>query len=130
MYFYIPDESKTIIKIQTAFRDILGIPHVPNDHIRRCILASDDDDTFQKEIEQLALQKWTQTAKAERAFTLLDEAKKDFVVVEDLQRVASEMPGEDVTPEELEEMVQEFDQSGAGILTKDDLIRIARDVGL
>jgi Ca2+-binding EF-hand superfamily protein len=40
------------------------------------------------------------------------------------------MPGEEVTPEELEEMVQEFDQSGAGILTKDDLIRIAREVGL
>jgi Ca2+-binding EF-hand superfamily protein len=108
----------------------LGLPHVPDDHIRRCLLASDDDETFQKEIEQLATQKWTQTEKAERAFTLLDEAKKDFVVVEDLQRVASEMPGEDITPEQLEEMVHEFDLSGAGILTKDDLIRIAREIGL
>jgi Ca2+-binding EF-hand superfamily protein len=131
MYFFIPDESKTITKIQTAFRDRLGLPHVPGDHIRRCLLASDDDDeTFRKEIEQLATQKWTQTQKAERAFTLLDVAKKDFVVVEDLQRVASEMPGEEVTPEQLEEMVHEFDQSGAGILTKDDLIRIAREIGL
>jgi Ca2+-binding EF-hand superfamily protein len=108
----------------------LGIPHVPDDLIRRCLLKSDDDETFQKEIERLASQKWSQTAKAERAFTLLDEAKKDFVVVEDLQRVASEMPGEDITPEQLEEMLEAFDQSGAGILTKDDLIRIARDVGL
>jgi Ca2+-binding EF-hand superfamily protein len=109
----------------------LGLPHVPDDHIRRCLLASgDDDETFQKEIEQLATQKWSQTHKAERAFTLLDEAKKDFVVVEDLQRAASEMPGEEVTPEQLEEMVHEFDQSGAGILTKDDLIRIAREIGL
>jgi Ca2+-binding EF-hand superfamily protein len=40
------------------------------------------------------------------------------------------MPGEDITPEQLEEMLEAFDQSGAGILTKDDLIRIARDVGL
>jgi Ca2+-binding EF-hand superfamily protein len=40
------------------------------------------------------------------------------------------MLGEDVTPEELSEMVQEFDQSEAGILSKDDFIRIARDVGL
>jgi Ca2+-binding EF-hand superfamily protein len=109
----------------------LGIPHVSDDHIRRCLLKSDDNnETFQQEIEQLASQKWTQTAKAERAFTLLDEAKRDFVVVEDLQRVASEMPGEDVTPEQLQEMIEAFDQSGAGILTKDDLIRIARDVGL
>jgi Ca2+-binding EF-hand superfamily protein len=44
--------------------------------------------------------------------------------------VASEMPGEDITPEQLEEMVHEFDLSGAGILTKDDLIRIAREIGL
>ncbi len=108
----------------------MGIPHVSDDYIRRCLLKSDANETFRKEIVQLASQKWTQTTKAERACTLLDEAKKDFVVVEDLQRAASEMPGEDVSTPELEEMIKAFDQSGAGILTKDDLIRIARDVGL
>jgi Ca2+-binding EF-hand superfamily protein len=91
--------------------------------------SNDTDENIKRDLEKLGQQKWIQTSKAERAFALLDEGQKEFVVVQDLQRVATDLL-QDATVDDLHEMVQEFDQSGDGILTKDDLIRIARKVGL
>ncbi|GAX11058.1 hypothetical protein FisN_24Lh005 [Fistulifera solaris] len=73
---------------------------------------------------------YQQQQRARKVFSLLDEAGKGVVVVQDLQRVAQEMLEEEVNDEDLEEMIREFDQSGDGLLYPDDILRIARLVGL
>ena len=83
-----------------------------------------------EELENFAVEKYVQQEKAERVFDLLDEAGKGVVVLQDLERVATEILGEDITEEELVEMIQEVDRSGDGILNKSDLVRIARQVRL
>ena len=77
----------------------------------------------------VAGKKLEQKAKALKAFELFDEHKKGLVVLEDLQRVAADLE-EAITVEELEEMIQEVDQAGDGLLTSDDFIRIAKKVRL
>jgi Ca2+-binding EF-hand superfamily protein len=76
------------------------------------------------------IEKYRQQQKAERVFELLDEAGKGVVVVQDLERVAAEIMGEDITAEELAEMIQEIDRSGDGLLVIGDIIRLAGLVGL
>ena len=78
----------------------------------------------------LMCRKHSQQHKAERVFRLLDGTGKGVVVLEDLQRLAAEMIGEDLSDEDLTEMVTEIDQSGDGILTLDDFIRLAALVDL
>jgi len=80
-----------------------------------------------KEVVTLA---WKRQQKAERAFSLLDEAGKGVVVFEDLRRMANEFLEEEVTDEDLEEMIQAIDQSGDGILSKEDFHRLANTVNL
>lgn len=90
-------------------------------------MQSDDPEAS---LVDLVVGKYRQQKKAERVFELLDDAGKGVVVVQDLQRVASEMMGEDVTEDELDEMVGEIDRSGDGIIMKEDIIRLAALVGL
>ena len=73
---------------------------------------------------------WCRKQRAERAFDLLDEAGKGVVVFEDLRRVANEFFEEQVTDDDLEEMIREIDQSGDGILTKHDFYKLANHIGL
>ena len=69
--------------------------------------------------------------RAQKVFSLLDEAGKGVVVLHDLQRVAQDMlEGDNVNEEDLEELIREFDQSGDGLLYPEDILRIARLVGL
>jgi Ca2+-binding EF-hand superfamily protein len=88
----------------------------------------------QKETIDILLQRiwesYQQQQRANQVFTLLDEAGKGVVVVQDLQRVVQELFEEEVNDEDLEEMIREFDQSGDGLLYPDDILRIARLVGL
>lgn len=75
---------------------------------------------------------WHRQERAERAFALLDVAAKGVVIVEDMRRGAEEvMQGDDkVTEEDLDEMMQEIDQSGDGLLTKEDFYRLAIKINL
>lgn len=68
--------------------------------------------------------------KADTCFSLLDYSKKGVIVIQDLQKVAGEFLGSDVSDDELQEMIDEFDRSGDGVLTLDDFYRIARKVNL
>jgi Ca2+-binding EF-hand superfamily protein len=75
---------------------------------------------------------WHRQQRADRAFSLLDVAGKGVVIVEDMQRAAREvmLGDEKVTDEDVEEMMQEVDQSGDGLLTKEDFYRLAIKINL
>lgn len=77
---------------------------------------------------------WQRQDRVDRAFSLLDEAGKGFVVLEDLQRVAHDFLDDDVTAiqsdEDIQEMIREIDQSGDGILFKEDFYRLANRIHL
>lgn len=108
-----------------------------SDEIQSFFSCGDDDAESRDVCEQLdqasflrfAAAKAIQTDKAHRAFELIDQDGKGVVVLEDLERVAQDL-GEDITREELEEMVELADQSGDGLLTAQDFIRVARKVNL
>ena len=67
--------------------------------------------------------------KARKTFDLIDRDGKGVVVLEDLQRICQEL-GENISQEELTEMVEEFDRSGDGLLRPKDFLRIARKIDL
>lgn len=112
------------LSIQEAFASELDLPHVDLEVIEACRGSADA-------LEELAIKLHVQTQSAIRVFEMLDEAGKGMVVLEDLQRVAPEILGEDdARDDDLVEMVNQVDPSGEGFLTRDDMIRIARKVGL
>lgn len=59
----------------------------------------------------------------ERAFQLFVQPGNDKIGIDDLQRVAAEL-GENLSPEELHAMIDEFDMDGDGYITKDDFMSI------
>ena len=78
---------------------------------------------------RFAADKTMQLEKANKAFQLMDEAQKGVVVIEDLQRVCIEL-GEDLTEEELVEMIEFADSTGEGLLSPEHFFRIAHKVNL
>jgi Ca2+-binding EF-hand superfamily protein len=67
--------------------------------------------------------------KALQAFGLFDKDGKGLICLEDLHRVVHEL-GESMTDEQLQEMLDEVDSSGEGLLNQEDFIRLARNVNL
>lgn len=110
------------------FQDHLHLRHVDPDTIHLHLERQRGKDLAES-IERLACELSVQTSDAEKVFQLLDVDGKGVVVVEDLKRVAGELL-EDVDNDELLEMVEEMDQSSQGLLSLDDMVRIARRVGL
>ena len=78
---------------------------------------------------RLAASRRIQSDKGLEAFELMDKDGKGVVVLEDLQRVAQDL-GEDISREELVEMIALADRSGEGLLTPQDFVRVARKVNL
>lgn len=102
----------------------LGVDDVKN-YFQDDSLESLDADMFLR----FAADKSIQIEKSNRAFQLMDEAKKGVVVLEDLQRVCVEL-GEDMTEEELIEMIDFADSSGEGLLNPKHFFRIAQKTNL
>lgn len=94
------------------------------DHLVECA-GSDEMEVRLRNVISMA---WTRQEKADKSFRLLDEAGKGVVVFEDLRRIANEFLEEEVTDEDLQEMVREIDQSGDGILLRDDFRRLANNI--
>jgi len=88
-------------------------------------LESLDADMFLR----FAAEKSIQLEKSNMAFQLIDEAKRGIVVLEDLQRVCSDL-GESMTDDELIEMVDFADSSGEGLLSPKHFFRIAHKTNL
>jgi Ca2+-binding EF-hand superfamily protein len=90
---------------------------------------NDEDEVKTQNLQALVIRAFVQKQKADLVFDMLDEAGKGVVVVEDLQLVAAEYLSDDINDEsDLVEMIQEVDQSGDGILTRDDFYRIASQI--
>jgi len=88
-------------------------------------LGSLDADMFLR----FAAEKSIQLERSNMAFQLIDEAKKGVVVLEDLQRVCSDL-GETMTEDELIEMIDFVDSSGEGFLNPKHFFRIAHKTNL
>mmetsp|Transcript_9845 Transcript_9845/g.17982 ORF Transcript_9845/g.17982 Transcript_9845/m.17982 type:complete len:183 (+) Transcript_9845:75-623(+) len=91
----------------------------------RTSILSLDADMFLR----FAAAKTIQHSRAQKAFGLMDEAQKGVVVLEDLERVATDL-GENLTTEEITEMIDYIDRSGEGLLTLSHFFKIARKVNL
>eukprot|EP00980_Cylindrotheca_fusiformis_P028675 scaffold22635_cov134-Cylindrotheca_fusiformis.AAC.3 len=85
----------------------------------------DKEELDESDFVHYAALKVIQTEKAQKAFDLIDVDDKGVVVLEDLQRLSSELE-EDFTEQELEEMIEFADRSGDGMLRLKDFIKIAR----
>lgn len=89
-------------------------------------LESLDADMFLRFAAAMTIQK----EKADKAFSLIDEAGKGVVLLEDLQRVTRDL-GEEWTDEELAEMIEFADsKSGEGFITPKHFFKLARKVNL
>lgn len=104
--------------------------HLAGDEEAHVAVATEATDLADRLAHVLSLA-WHRQQRAERAFHLLDEAGKGVVVVEDLRRVVADiLHEEELSDQDLHEMVDEMDQSGDGLLTKDDFYRLAVKVNL
>ena len=122
------DDTVMIERIQQVFNQRLNLVDVDNTDISDCLHSGTKSAA---KLEGLAVEMYRQQEKAERVFHMLDEAGKGVIVMQDLQRVYSDVLGDDeISDDDIVEMVQEVDRSGDGILYKEDMIRIARQVHL
>lgn len=109
-------------RIRRRLRSELNMPYVDRERIA---LALDDPSA----LEQFIIRSYEQTQQAFRVFEHLDEAGKGVVVVEDLQRVCQELD-QKLDIEEMEEMIQYVNGEEEGMLSKEDVVKIAMQVGL
>ncbi|GKY92686.1 hypothetical protein MPSEU_000238700 [Mayamaea pseudoterrestris] len=116
----IDKQVKTLLK---RLRKDLGLSHLNPESIRQGLA----DEASAPALERLIADAYRQTQRAHRVFRLLDTADKGVVIVEDLQRVCQELD-QNLEEDELDEMINQYAQDG--LLTKDDLVKIARQVGL
>ena len=64
-----------------------------------------------------------------KAFRLFDIDEKGKISFKDLKRVAKEL-GENMTDDELQEMIEEADRDGDGEISEEDFIRIMKKTNL
>jgi len=108
-----------------AFSTQLDLPHVTESAMEAAV-------GNELKLQQLAVESYRQNAKAQQVFQLLDHVGKGCVVVQDLQRAVEELEldADDWSVDELQEMMSLFDTNDTGLLSKDDVLRIARQVNL
>lgn len=64
-----------------------------------------------------------------KAFRLICEDNHDKITLKSLQKVAKEL-GENMTVEELNEMIEEADRDGDGEIGEDDFVKIMKKTNL
>ena len=122
------EDAARVERIQQVFEQKLNLICVNSIEISDCLHPSGTRSAAK--LETLAVEMYRQQKKAELVFDMLDEAGKGVIVMQDLQRVYSEVLRDEISGDEIVEMIQEVDRSGDGILDKEDMIRIARQVHL
>merc|ERR1719500_2147854 len=64
-----------------------------------------------------------------KAFRLFDDDETGFITLKNLRRVAKEI-GENMTDEELQEMIDEADRDGDGQVSEEDFLRMMKKTSL
>merc|ERR1712119_17780 len=64
-----------------------------------------------------------------KAFRLFDDDETGFITLKNLRRVAKEI-GENMTDEELQEMIDEADRDGDGQVSEEEFLRIMQKTSL
>jgi len=64
-----------------------------------------------------------------KAFRLFDDDETGRITFKNLKRVAKDL-GEDITDEELQEMIDEADREGSGEVSLDDFMRLMKKANL
>mmetsp|Transcript_16427 Transcript_16427/g.20142 ORF Transcript_16427/g.20142 Transcript_16427/m.20142 type:complete len:196 (-) Transcript_16427:36-623(-) len=67
-------------------------------------------------------------AEIDKVFALFDEDDKGKISLRNLKRIAQEL-GESLTDEELQEMIEEADRDGDGLINPDEFYRVMRKRG-
>ena len=75
--------------------------------------------------------KWTHSLRISRdqAFRLFDDDETSFITLKNLRRVAKEI-GENMTDEELQEMIEEADRDGDGQVSEEEFLRMMKKTSL
>mmetsp|Transcript_3917 Transcript_3917/g.5662 ORF Transcript_3917/g.5662 Transcript_3917/m.5662 type:complete len:216 (+) Transcript_3917:230-877(+) len=79
---------------------------------------------------RIAASKLKEVEKSKLAFRLLDTDGKGFITTADLRRAANELSEENITDDDLQEMIDEVDSKGHGIVNQDDFFRLTRKLNL
>ena len=64
-----------------------------------------------------------------QAFRLFDDDETGFITLKNLRRVAKEI-GENMTDEELQEMIEEADRDGDGQVSEEEFLRMMKKTSL
>lgn len=93
----------------------------------------DDDESIAVDFDvfsRIVAPKLQQREKSKFAFGLFDVEKKGFITVGDLKRIASELGEDSMTDEDLQEMINEADRDGDGIINQTEFFRISKKINL
>eukprot|EP01083_Nonionella_stella_P034740 94990_1 len=125
------DNSGTIdVKELKAAMRALGF-EVKKEEIRNMLMEFDKDGSgeieFDEFIQMMSPRMASRDTKEEimKVFKLFDEDDTGYITFRNLKRICQEL-GEDLTDEEIQEMVDEADRAGNGQVTADDFYRIMK----
>merc|ERR1712072_526409 len=105
------------------------------EEIKKMISDIDKDDSgtidFNEFLEMMTAKMGEKDSKEEilKAFRLFDDDETGFIPLKNLRRVAKEI-GENMTDEELQEMIDEADRDGDGQVSEEEFLRMMKKTSL
>merc|ERR1719219_562296 len=105
------------------------------DEIKKMIADIDKDGSgtidFQEFLEMMTTKMSEKDSREEilKAFRLFDDDETGFITLKNLRRVSKEI-GENMSDEELQEMIDEADRDGDGQINEDEFLRIMQKTSL
>jgi len=86
---------------------------------------------FEEFLDMMTVKMGERDSKEEmaKAFRLFDDDETGRITFKNLKRVAKDL-GEDITDEELQEMIDEADREGSGEVSLDDFMRLMKKANL
>lgn len=105
------------------------------DEIKKMIADIDKDGSgtidFEEFLQMMTAKMGERDSREEimKAFKLFDDDNTGFITLKNLQRVAKEL-GENLTVEELQEMIDEADRNGDGQIDEEEFFRIMKKTSL
>merc|ERR1719208_713274 len=105
------------------------------EEIKKMIADIDKDDSgtidFNEFLEMMTAKMSEKDSREEilKAFRLFDDDETGFITLKNLRRVAKEI-GENMTDEDLQEMIDEADRDGDGQVSEEEFLRMMKKTSL